>query len=349
MRACVSIAAIVLLCAAPSAHGQTPDFPRLISALTHPASSIRTKAREVLELNGAASARPLLVEMRSKPPLQAVPAAAVLFQIGPKAETVADDLVDILKRNDTPDWLWNVSMQLLNSIAPERRKDVVVAMTNALWGGPLRQHAALLSLAALGPEGAPAIPALKARVGRPGPALRSIVLHSSAVDLGSVAWTAPQPAYDDVLILETLAAVGGTEADVVPWVKMLLPSGLPSLEFDCARLLVRYPGESRRLGVAILASLLHNNAIGLRDAALTALGDLKQDAGSATMAIVPLLSVQDGLIRVRAAETLGIIGPGAREALPALREVVALETALDPAGAKVYQEAIDKIAPTTTP
>lgn len=336
---CVLAATLCIGLPAP-AQDSTGDTALLLDMLSHPAPGHRTRAAAALEGQGAAAVPALAEEVRSGPIGRALPAAVVLLRLETRAAGAADVLVPLLT-SPCEDWRWNVALQVLGIVAPAEQKASLPAILAGLRGGPLRQHAAVQALTALGPDAAEAAPALEQLLLAPRFSLQGVLLNRGVIDKQSVAWTYPTRAYDGLRIVEAMIAVGAPAEAVTPHLLAMTASDLPSLRLRSAGLLLQSgTPESHGVAVAALASLLDDDRYGIPEAALQSLGAAGPAAAPVAGQLARMLGRPEANLRHEAAVALGQMGPAASAALPALRRAADMQRVVEPTGAKVYLDAI---------
>jgi HEAT repeat protein len=337
------LAVVFGACLPLHAQPQSADVPTLVDMLSHPASGYRTRAATALDSLGASSAPALAHELRTAPLGRASRAAVVLRKMERRASVAAPEILALL---GTPceDWRWNVGVQVLGKISPESYKEALPHLIAGLEAGALRQHASLNALQVLKADAAGAAPALLALLARPRPPLQGVVLDDSVVNNRTIAWTAAARPYDDLVILETLMAVGASQEPFIPTLQAMTRSPMPSVRLDVASWLLRNgTADGRRWAVPSLIPLLDEDRAGLREAAVKLLAMAGPDASLATPALTRLLLRPEGAIRRESAIALGQIGPGAAASLPLLKKTAAMQRLLDPGSAKDYTDAVAKI------
>lgn len=325
------------------AQDTSAETPVLLEMLSHPAPGHRVRAAAGLEALGDAAVPALAAEVRSGTLTRALPAAVVLTRLESRAAGAVHELAPLLSSH-CEDWRWNVALQVIGKVAPDSRQGLLPTILTGLKGGPLRQHAAVEALRGMGSEASQAGPALQELLHAARGTLQGVVLDRAVIDKRSVAWTSPTRAYDRLAIAEAWVAVGAAPEAVTPHLLAMTASGLPSLRWGAANLLLQHgTPDSHALAVATLASLLGDRRPGIREAAIQSLGDAGPAAAPAALNLAAMLTQSESALRRDAATALGQIGPAASSALPALKKAAQMQQLADPTSAKVYTDAISAI------
>ena len=199
-------------------------------------------------------------------------------------------------------------------------------------GDLAERHEAIVALGQLGPESAPAVPALIDVLGKD-----SLILRHSA--------------------LEALASIGVATEDVLPIARRLLNDREPLVAVAAARFLVMHDKDNATTQAAIarlvdaLASddahvrseaaaalpAVNSSAVAdtvdairngraLSSEATIALAGIGRDARAAVPSLLEALNAPEPDVRLRAVQALGMIGENPEKAVPAIAEKLADES-----------------------
>lgn len=299
---------------APSALGKIGPaaVPVLMSALKNGDEIVRLRAADALGeiAPDAAEAVPALdAALKDSDEFVRWHAAIALGKIGPTAVPV---LITALENTDR-DIRWHAA-DALGEIGPDAA-EAVPALDAALEDPDeiVRTHAAI-ALGKIGPTAVPAlITAFKDRSG--------LVQQTVADALGKIG-AAAVPALAAVLedpdatvrrqVVEVLGKMGPAAA---PALAVALKNPYKDVQSEAAYLLDRL-GRNAAEATPILAAVLEDHP----DATVRSYAaDVLRNIGpAAAPALTSALKDRDGMVRLRAADALGMIGCGAVEAVPAL-------------------------------
>lgn len=313
-------------------YDQSNDVAFYIESMWHKESRIRQNAANRLSELPEKPFDALIGVLARGTKLQAASAAIVLTRLkAPDAaipETTEAALYGILKNPATEDWRWNLTATLVTQIAEANLKDHVDLWT---WGvnhpSPMLPLPSLRALAKTGEAGKPAQEELAALLHRPHGPLTSIVLKPEVITDGIIGLEKYHPAFEPLFILEAMSAI---EADAPLMVEPLMHLTQHVSEYvrlDAAVLLgkldaAKLPSDPRPHAARVLAELALVPYGKVREAAVIELGKMKADGASQLGALIALLKNGDGVLRTRAANSLGMMGAAAEPALPALREAL---------------------------
>jgi HEAT repeat protein len=320
--------------------------PALIALLPRGDSDARSAAAEALVTIGpeARDAVPPLIErLRGEDAGIQSNAAQILGSLGPEARQAVPPLIERLQRGDRDA---RRAAAALGRIGPEARA-AVPALIELLqhWGWEAR-HAAAAALGEIGPEARQAVPALVERLRHRNPDAR----RDAAVALDRIVAGSPYglPAAvtrdlvppliellrgEDAGVWSTaariLGLIGPEAGEAVPDLIQLLQRGDSDDRSDAAVALDRIvagspyglPAAVTRDLVPPLIELLRGEDAGVWGPAARILGKIGPEARQAVPALIELLQRGDRDAR-DAAWALGGIGPEARAAVPALIELL---------------------------
>lgn len=275
-------------------------------------SDVRSQAAYALAQIGPAArdAVPALREALRTRSSPVFPLAYALWNITGRADWVVPELVDLLNETDNPG---EEVFMLLARIGPAAQH-AVPALRQYL--GDTSRHAfvdptlsAIQTLGWIGPGAQAAIPDLEKL-------LRSELAErrkSAALALWRIDGRARQavPVLVKLLKGEPPAPSAAAEtAEVYPWVRI-----------QAAEALGLIGAEARDASPALREALQDQNG-DLRIAAAAALWRIEGDAATVPPVLLAALQGQDGLRPEMALETLGRLGPWARAAVPASRDLL---------------------------
>jgi len=263
------------------------------------------------------------------------------------------------------------SLHAIWGLAPEAR-EVVPALTPLLESGDARvARTAAKALRDIGPDAAPAIPAMRKllaggeldalvrnaiceALGAVGPAARRALpellaqlrdprFMPASIDYRDEVW---RPCFDAI---SALALIGDRSQTVLSGLRSLLSSKNPMVQLEALGALVRLAPDSPEVLVDLLnwldGSLVNGDG---RVEVILAIGRLNVDRQGAVPPLIGALQDRDAEVRKAAAWALGQIGPEAEAALPALHEALGewRNSFHDPAGNAdwlVYDDPVSRI------
>ncbi len=345
----------------PLTETPTEDPELLVKALSHPESRIRQNAANQLVLLGDKGI-PRLLDVLKTPvettedEARTASAAIVLIRLKAAGTGFSNSpepsLYQILSDPATRPARWNIVANLLAQIADDSLKDHADLWT---WGvnhpSPLIGHASVLALKKIGDDAEavrdalseierktapPALPdgerkaaeaALLKLLHRPRLPLTSIVLRPRIITDGRAGWEQAVPAYDPLLILETLIAIQADPQVMVEPLTVLSRHPSEYVRVDAAFYLATLeaealPTDAKPFAVRVLAQLAKLPWGQVRELAVRRLGQIGQPPKDVIEALAGLLEDKDGEVRKQAAISLGNIGSAAKFVMPALDKAI---------------------------
>jgi HEAT repeat protein len=238
------------------------------------------------------------------------PLVYALWSVSGRADWVVPELVDLLGESDTPG---EEVFMLLARMGPAAQ-DAVPGLRHYLADGSRcvfmdPTPSAIQTLGWIGPRARPAIPDLEKLLRSESAERRK----SAALALWRIAGTARQAVPVLVKALQgkqPSPSASGKTAEVYPWVRAQAAEALGLI------------GAEAREAIPALREALHDPDRDLRIAAAAALWRVEGDPATVPPVLLAALRGQDALVPQRALETLGRLGPWARAAIPAIRDLL---------------------------
>lgn len=284
-------AAQALLRLAPSQSAESgTEVAVLVAELANPDQDVRRDAVKALEEAGKVAV-PLLTKMlEASEPATVIATCDALAGIGNDANTAIPEMLSLLK-SPQPGIRWHAA-EALGTIAVADPGEVVAAIIPLLSDPkPLVRLHTAHALGSLGEAAAPATPALA-----------KLLADDEEIPIRLAA-------------LHALADIGEPAASAVPAIAALLDGSVGTLTVQAAATLERLGPKA----VPALVQKLQDKS--LQPLIIQSLGGMLEAGASAVPDLVSLLKTAEPERQQEILLALGMIGPGARDAVPSIREI----------------------------
>jgi len=280
----------------------------MIAAMTRPIAADRRFDAGVLAKIGKSAAGPLARLLTHKDALVRGRAVAALGFMGPPAAEAAAGLAALLTDSDAG--MAYAAAEALGKIGPDANS-AAVALAEALKdrrNSPMQPGlAAEAALKAMGPAASSAIPEL----------VKVTTFHDPNTEYGD----------EDVRVraIDALAAMGPAAARAVPALRAAMKQTNRAVRWHSADALGRIgPRAGEAVGDLVAIVKDPNDHVYVRGRATAALGGI----GAADDRVVPALiwALGNDELRYHAVYALGLLGPAAKPAADAIRDIAARET-----------------------
>lgn len=284
-------------------------------------------------------------------------------------QTQLQPVHEMIDRNDVERWRWYLAMWVVEQVDAASFARHVPALIDAVYTAePMRQYAAVRALHMLGEEaGGEAKTALLAAIlqsSRP-PFVGVYMRYNRTIERNDVAFTAdiwapiansPELKYfaaDELLITDAALRMGASFAELRRPLTVLANHENDSVRLQADTQLLRLGTAGARIADPSLAALLRYRRSSLvrrladengptRESAIDLLAGLDGAAHYVIMPLAALLDSSEDRLRQSAAITLGRLGGAARDALPALRRAIEMESLIADNNAVVSPESLDR-------
>jgi len=252
-----------------------------------------------------------------------------LYALGPQAQDAVPAVVPLLQNPDP--WVAKFAAQMLRETGTGSA-DIVANLAQVAGNNSLPDESRLAcvnALAGIGPAAQSVVPAFLKFVGEPEPAVSSPATSITSKKQPQAASKAKERAASRknlrAAIIRALGRIGGDDEGMIPVLRSQLVSSSADVRAAAADALGRVAGQSAEALGDVVGGLRDEDA-GVRAMAALAVGGLATgrtpaEQKDAVALLIDALADENLYVRQAAAIALGKIGPAAKSALPALREL----------------------------
>jgi HEAT repeat protein len=299
--------------------------PALVEALKDESSEVRYWAATALRDSAAKEAAPALLALVKQAPLATRREALTLLgQVKPASKEVVSELIRIVKHETDLD-LYSRAVTALGDIGPSA-KDAIPALVEALknesW--PFQQGV-IRAVGAFGQDARPAVPALLKALNDDNPEIRVYAAASLwqierrservlPVVLAALQGSPSTPQSDGDNVAMRVPGHGASALSDLP--APVLPANFNYVHVLALKVLCQVEPKT---GYPLLCKAIQAKESDSRLSAILTAGELGPEAKEAVPALIQVLRDKNDW-HVQAAQSLGQIGRAAASALPAFRE-----------------------------